>query len=65
MLNTSTYQNYTNILHLLSPLFMHSEGCNFSGLSADSYTLQKQVGCFNHRMVTMVADKAEETVNKR
>ena len=22
-----------------------------------NYTLQKQVGCFNHRVVTMVADK--------
>ena len=23
------------------------------------YTLQKQVGCFNHRVVTLVADKLE------
>ena len=23
------------------------------------YLLQKQVGCFNHRMVTLVADKLE------
>ena len=26
---------------------------------AKVYTLQKQVGCFNHRVVTLVADKLE------
>ena len=29
------------------------------GVYVRTYTLQKQVGCFNHRVVTLVADKLE------
>ena len=28
-------------------------------VSTNGSTLQKQVGCFNHRVVTLVADKLE------
>ena len=41
-----------------------SEGCTYSHALNHwcltvYYTLQKQIGCFNHRVVALVADKLE------
>ena len=43
-----------------APVRMRIVVCGVTSKSACrllSYTLQKQVGCFNHRVITMVADK--------
>ena len=33
--------------------------CNLEPCCLNRLSLQKQVGCFNHRVVTLVADKLE------
>ena len=41
--------------------YLHSVWCVFQGWDVGTLgnTLQKQVGCFNHRVVALVADKLE------